>query len=97
MNKLFYYTREIQISEGNTKKYLDCFNTDMIIRTHEEDNGGRTILLNDFHEEVTMEDEIDTKRMIKTGKKVKSRNTYYTSLLLSKEDSERFVELTNSK
>lgn len=95
MNKLFYYTREIKISETETKKYLDCFNLEKVIRTHETDNGGRTILLDDFHEEVRMVDEVDTKRMVKTGKQVKSRETYYTNFDINKEDSERFVKLTN--
>ena len=81
----FFYTR----TEGE-KSFLDSFGTEKVIRTVGYEDGTRLVLLDDIHERAHEVPEVDPKsKAIKGMKRV--RDVFQSEILLSKEDSERFV------
>lgn len=102
MKNQFYYTRKEKIDkpqvngEEQTPEFrdmLDSFSLDKVIRSVEMVNGNRLVVLNDFHEEMRDVPQFNKKREYVGTKK--ERNTYQSEITLNKEDSQRFVNITN--
>jgi hypothetical protein len=98
MNKQFFYTRKIQIprkegeTDGKVVNYTDSFNLDKVIRSMEMEDKTRLILLDDIHERVQDAPIMSNKGRI-TGYK-KERGTFQSEIYLTKEDSDRFMSVT---
>jgi hypothetical protein len=97
MNKHFFYTRRQPIApkEGSTevtfREFTDSFNVDLVIRTHEMDDGRRYVILNDFHERAQEIPEVNPK----SGKTtyVKRKSVVQSEIYLEKDDAENFVKI----
>lgn len=87
---LFWYTRT---TEG--KEYLDAINLQKVIRVITVENGEVLVLLDDIHNRVTQEPATNSKGKITGTKNV--TGTFQTEVYLSKNDAERFYQLTNGK
>ena len=99
MKSQFFYTRKEKVSKPQINgieqpeefvERKDSLNLDMVIRTIEYADGGRLVVLNDFHEE-NRSVPIMNKQGKYTGTK-NEKNTYQSEIQLSPEDSARFVE-----
>lgn len=96
MRNQFFYTETITSNdeEGNpvVSQKRNSFNLDLVIRTITLDDDGLLVLLNDLHERT---DTIPQRN--KSGKVsfIKERNTFQSEIRLSKDDSDRFYNLTN--
>lgn len=104
MRNQFFYTDKIQMpgvkedtENGITavdpyiQEKRNSFNVDMVIRTISMDNGELLVLLDDIHERTQEVRKLKNKKPVV----VKEKNTYQSEIYLSKEDSERFFNLTN--
>lgn len=87
---LFWYTRKV--GENEVK---DCINLSKVIRAITVENGELLVLLDDIHERIQEIPMTDKKGKV-TGTK-NSRGTFQTEVYLSKNDAERFYQLTNGK
>jgi hypothetical protein len=94
----FFYTRKEPIKGTDPlefKEFRDSFNVNKVIRTVMIDDGGSLVLIDDIHERT-----MDVPQYTPAGKPKgvkRERNTYQTEITLSKEDVERFFNLTNVK
>lgn len=89
MKNQFFYTR----TDGD-KTFKDSFNINKVIRTVLLEDETTLVLLDDIHERVQQVPDIDPKTNKMRGYK-KERNAYQSEIHLSKEDAERFFNLTN--
>ena len=96
MKNQFFYTRRepIQGKEGEFNFFRCSFNTDMIIRTEELENGNVLVLLNDIHQRPQY---VDIKN--KAGKITSTKRemqTFQSEIYLTEQyDIDRFIELMN--
>ena len=97
MNKQFFYTRRQPVApkEGSTevtfKEYTDSFNIDLVIRTHQMEDGRRYVILNDFHERMQ-----EVPQFNKRGEQVgtaKQRNVVQSEIYLEEDDADNFVKI----
>lgn len=99
MRNQFFYTDKVKLpvteegAEPEFQEKRNSFNMDKVIRTLTMDNGQLLVLLDDMHERVQ---EIPT---MKNGRKtiIKEKQVFQSEIFLTKEDSDRFFELTNIK
>jgi hypothetical protein len=89
----FFYTRKEPIKGTDPlefKTFTDSFSLGKVIRTIENEDNTRIVLLDDIHERVQ---DVATGK-VRNGAHVmkKERGTYQTEIFLSVEDSERFVK-----
>jgi hypothetical protein len=78
------------------KEYKASFNIEKVIRTLSKDDGELVVILNDFHEMVTQQPDIDLKtNKVKGYKNV--RETVQSEIHLNIQDAERFFNLTEYK
>lgn len=85
----FFYTR---ITEE--KEYRDSFNVNKVIRSMTFPEGKVIVILDDFHEQLTQQPDINPKNNKMNGYKM-VRATMQSEIELSKEDGERFFNLLN--
>lgn len=87
----FFYKRK---NEKEEKEYIDSFNINKVIRsvTHTDDTV--IVILDDFNERVVQRPDIDPKTNKFKGYK-NVRETIQSEIVLSKEDGERFLKLTD--
>lgn len=85
----FFYTR----TEGE-KSYRDSFNVNKVIRSVTLEDEKVLILIDDLHERSQEVPDINPKTNKMMGYKRK-RDTFQSEIYLSKEDGERFFNLTN--
>lgn len=98
MRNQFIYTEEVTIpskEEGvePTKKLVkNSFNVDLVIRALTLDEGGVLLLLDDLHERWQ-----DVPTINQNGKRSikREKDTFQSEIRLSKEEGERFFELTD--
>jgi len=88
----FFYTRKEPIKGTDPvefKEYTDSFSLNKVIRSLENEDHTRIVLLDDIHERVQ---DVPTGK-VRNGAYImkKERGTYQTEIFLSIEDSERFV------
>jgi hypothetical protein len=76
-----------RFSEGT-----DSFNLDKVIRSIENDNGGRLILLDDLHERVHQV-EVKNNRGHVTAIK-REKDAFQSEITLNPEDSQRFMVMS---
>lgn len=106
--RLFYYRREVKRKEkieatedqlagerDIIDEYWDCFNPDCVIRAFWKDKDTFVILLNDGHEQA----EDRQKPLFKNGKPAgyevkRERDWFYSQIVLSVTDAERFKYAT---
>lgn len=89
MKNQFFYTSKTE----DGKETMASLNVNKVIRSGYID-GGFMVILDDFHERVEQEPEIDPKTNKFKGTK-RVRNTYQSNIILSEEDALRFQKLTN--
>lgn len=89
MKNQFYYT----ITEGD-KSYEGNFNVNKLIRGITNEDGTRTVILDDFNERVTQQPDINPRNGRVNGTK-NVRETVQSQITLSKEDAERLKKLTS--
>lgn len=89
MKNQFFYTSKTE----DGKETMASLNVNKVIRSGYVD-GGFMVILDDFHERVEQEPEIDPKTNKFKGTK-RVRNTYQSNIILSEEDALRFQKLTN--
>ena len=89
MKNQFFYTAK---AEDGTET-MASLNINKVIRSGYGE-GNFMVILDDFHERVEQEPEIDPKTNKFKGVK-RVRNTYQSNILLSADDAERFKKLTN--
>lgn len=89
MKNQFFYTSK---AEDGTES-IASLNVNKVIRAGSID-GNFMVILDDFHERVEQEPDIDPKTNKMKGFK-RVRNTYQSTITLSAEDAERFKKLTN--
>lgn len=89
MKNQFFYTTK---GEDGSEK-MSSFNINKVIRSGYVD-GNYMVILDDFHERVEQEPEIDPKTNKFKGTK-RVRNTYQSNIILSEEDALRFQKLTS--
>lgn len=82
----FFYTR----TEGE-KSFLDSFGTEKVIRTVGYEDGTRLVLLDDIHERAHEVPDVHPKTKAIVGSK-RVRDVFQSEILLSKEDSDRFIK-----
>lgn len=85
----FFYTR----TEGE-KSFRDSFNVNKVIRSVTLEDEKVLILIDDLHERSREVPDINPKTNKMMGYKRK-RDTFQSEIYLSKEDGERFFNLTN--
>jgi hypothetical protein len=85
----FFYTR----TEGD-KSFRDSFNVNKVIRSLTLEDEKVLILIDDLHERSQEVPDINPKTNKMMGYKRK-RDTFQSEIHLSKEDGERFFNLTN--
>lgn len=85
----FFYTR----TEGD-KSFRDSFNVNKVIRSVALEDEKVLILIDDLHERSQEVPDINPKTNKMMGYKRK-RDTFQSEIYLSKEDGERFFNLTN--
>lgn len=85
----FFYTR----TEGD-KSFRDSFNVNKVIRSLTLEDEKVLILIDDLHERSQEVPDINPKTNKMMGYKRK-RDTFQSEIYLSKEDGERFFNLTN--
>jgi len=101
MKNQFFYTRTYVTTpkEGEKpeiKTYYESFNINFVIRSVVLEDNRRLVLINDIHERSIEEPIIDQKKNKVTGMS-KKRVTYQSEIFLDKDDSERFVKITEIK
>jgi hypothetical protein len=89
MKNQFFYT--VKAEDG--KETMSSLNINKVIRSGYVD-GQFMVILDDFHERVEQEPDIDPKTNKMKGFK-RVRNTYQSNIMLSEEDALRFQKLTN--
>jgi hypothetical protein len=89
MQNQFFYTR----TEGE-KTFRDSFNVNKVIRSVENEDGSIVVLLDDIHERTQEVPDINVKTNKLVGYK-RQRGTFQSEIVLSKEDADRFFNLTN--
>jgi hypothetical protein len=87
MKNQFFYTAII-----GDKEYIASLNVNKVIRTLENDEAGLIVILDDFNERVTEQPDIDLKTNKMRGFK-KVRETVQSEITLTKEDTDRFINL----
>jgi len=87
MKNQFFYTAVIA-----DKEYIASLNINKVIRTLENDEAGLIVILDDFNERVTEQPDIDLKTNKMRGFK-KVRETVQSEITLTKEDTDRFINL----
>lgn len=100
MKNQFYYTREEEklATDGSGAKtkleFIDSLNLSTVIRTLQMEDGRRLVLLNDMHERMEEVPQFDKMKKRIVGY-TKQRNTFQSEIYLSKEDGERYINVTN--
>lgn len=100
MKNQFFYTRKVAKpvkAEGITPEYdeyRDSFNVDKVIRSITHTDSSVIVILDDFNERVSQKPDINPKTNKFNGYK-NIRETVQSEIHLSKEDGERFYNLTN--
>jgi hypothetical protein len=89
MKNQFFYTAK---AEDGTES-MASLNINKVIRTGYLE-GKFMVILDDFHERVEQEPDIDVKTNKMKGIK-RVRNTYQSNIILTEEDAERFKKLTS--
>lgn len=89
MKNQFFYTSKTE----DGKETMASLNVNKVIRSGYVD-GNYMVILDDFHERVEQEPDIDTKTNKMKGFK-RVRNTYQSNIILSEEDALRFQKLTS--
>ncbi len=96
--KQFFYTRKETLKTENEiplfKEYKDSFSIDKVIRSITLEDDGVLVLLDDLHERTTEVPDIDPKTKRFKGM-IKKREIFQSEITLSKEDGERFYNLTH--
>lgn len=87
MKNQFFYTAII-----GDKEYIASLNVNKVIRTLENDEAGLIVILDDFNERVTQQPDIDIKTNKMKGFK-SVRETVQSEITLTKEDTDRFINL----
>lgn len=85
----FFYTR---ITEE--KEYRDSFNMNKVIRTMTFPNGNLVVILDDFHEQLTKQPNINPKNDKMNGYKM-VKTTMQSEIELSGKDIDRFFKFAN--
>ena len=89
MKNQFFYT--VKAEDGT--ETMASLNINKVIRSGYME-GNFMVVLDDFHERVEQEPEIDPKTNKFKGMK-RVRNTYQSNILLSEEDAKRFKDATS--
>ena len=96
----FLYTRkvpkgvQVEGKEQQFDEYQDCFNINKVIRAVTHTDGTVIVILDDFNERVSKQPDIDIKTNKMKGYK-NVRETVQSEIVLSKEDGQRFFNLTS--
>lgn len=88
MTNQFFYTRTM-----NDKTFTDSFNINKVIRSIENEDGTFLVLLDDIHERSHEVADIDVRTNKMRGTK-RQRDVFQSEITLSKEDCQRFKQLT---
>lgn len=83
----------IYIATIADKEYKASLNINKLIRSMSNEDGTLTVILDDFHERVRQEPDIDLKTNKMRGYK-NVRETVQSEIILNSEDAERFFKLT---
>lgn len=100
MKNQFWYSRKVEKPvkvEGKEPEYdiyADSLNINKVIRSVTHTDGTVIVILDDFNERVTPKPDINPKTGKFNGYK-NVRETIQSEIVLSKEDGERFYQLTN--
>lgn len=86
MKNFFIYKRKLE--DGTEVK--DSFNIDRVIRTVTIEDGQVVVLLDDYHERISVVPITNKQKVVVDYKR--ERNTHQSEIFLSKEDGERFYD-----
>lgn len=91
---MFFYSRKVKSEnpEEEDKVYQDSFNLNCVTRTYSTENEV-LVILNDFHNEVRQVPIMNKNKKF-SGQYKNQVDTVYSEIHLSKEDGERFKQLT---